>query len=133
VFAMGEADADTCAHWRPVQPRTFPVRGPKGYGYAPNMLKAVLEFKPDIVHLHGIWMYSSYVAFRVACEIGCPLVLSPRGMMDPWAMRNSAWKKRLMSFFQERKVLNHVDCFHALNQSEADSVRQLGYAQRITI
>lgn len=30
-------------------------------------------------------------------------------------------------------MLERVDCFHALNQSEADSIRQLGYRQRIEI
>lgn len=30
-------------------------------------------------------------------------------------------------------MLERVDCYHALNQSEADSIRQLGYRQRIEI
>lgn len=133
VFAMGDADQETRAHWMPVRPRTFPVSGPRSYSFAPKMLQAVLNFQPDIIHLHGLWMYSSRVAFKIAQDCKSKLILSPRGMMDPWAMRNSQWKKKLMFLLQERRVLDRVDCFHALNQSEADSIRQLGYRQRIKI
>lgn len=133
VFAMGNVDEETRAHWLPVRPQTFPVSGPRSYSFAPKMFQAVLDFEPDIIHLHGLWMYSSRVALKVASVCKSKLVLSPRGMMDPWAMRNSQWKKKLMFLLQERRVLDQVDCFHALNQSEADSIRQLGYQQRIEI
>lgn len=133
VFAMGDANEETREHWMPLKPRTFSTYGPAGYSYAPKMLQAVLDFQPDVIHLHGLWMYSSRVAFKGAKACQSKLVLSPRGMMDPWAMRNSRWKKKLMFLFQERRVLDRVDCFHALNQSEADSIRQLGYRQRIEI
>lgn len=133
VFAMGDADKEVRAHWMPLQPHTFRVLGPRSYSYAPKMLDELFDFEPDIIHLHGLWMYSSYVALKFANACESKLVLSPRGMMDPWAMRNSAWKKKLMFLLQERRVLERVDCFHALNQSEADSIRQLGYQQRIEI
>lgn len=133
VFACGGTSEEVLEHWHPLAPKTFPVQGPKSYSYAPGLLDALIAFKPDVIHLHGIWQYTSYVAQKAAVACGSQLVLSPRGMMDPWAMRNSRWKKKLMFLLQERSVLNRVDCFHALNQSEADSIRQLGYRQRIEI
>lgn len=133
VFAVGAASEAVLEHWHPVAPKTFQLRGPKSYSYAPDLLAALIAFKPDVIHLHGIWQYTSYVARKAAVACGSRLVLSPRGMMDVWAMRNSRWKKKLMFLLQEKKVLNRVDCFHALNQSEADSIRELGYSQRIEI
>lgn len=133
VFSMGEYSDQVFEHWLPIIPKTFPIVGPKAYRYAPGMCAAVEAFEPDIIHLHGLWLYSSRVALHVALKLKCPLVLSPRGMLDIWALRNSALKKKLMSIFQENRVLRQVDCFHALNRSEMDSIRSLGYSQPICI
>jgi glycosyltransferase involved in cell wall biosynthesis len=133
VFASGCASEAVMKHWCPLVPETFPVRGPRSYSYAPGLLEALIAFKPDVIHLHGIWQYTSHVARKAAVACGSQLVLSPRGMMDAWAMRNSKWKKKLMFILQEKQVLNRVDCFHALNQSEADSIRGLGHTQHIKI
>ncbi len=133
VFAMGEYSEDVFSHWAPVVPQTYPTIGPKSYGLAPRMLAAIHLFKPDIIHVHGLWMYSNLVAFKVAKKMDCALVLSPRGMLDRWALQNSVWKKKLMSIYQENRALRRVDCFHALNQSEYDSIRELGYKQPICV
>lgn len=133
VFAVGTYPSEVMEVWEPLVPRTFPTKGPSAYGFAPRMLQAVIDFQPDIIHLHGIWMYPSLVALRAASKLDCALVLSPRGMMDVWALKNSAWKKKLMYWFQEKRLLESVSVFHALNQSEANSIRAMGYRQPICI
>lgn len=133
VFAMGTYSGEVFEHWAPLVPQTFSVIGPEAYRYAPGMCEAVKSFDPDVIHVHGLWMYSSWVALKVARKLDCPLVLSPRGMLDSWALSNSAWKKKMMSLLQERRFLRRVDCFHALNQSELDSIRALGHQQPICV
>jgi len=133
VFTIGNYPNEVYDHWLPLVPQAFPSIGPRAYRYAPKMRSAVQAFNPDVIHAHGLWMYTSWVAMRVATALDCCLVLSPRGMLDSWALQNSAWKKKLMSFFQEKRFLLRVDCFHALNQSEYDSIRALGYKQPICV
>jgi glycosyltransferase involved in cell wall biosynthesis len=133
VFAMGTYTSAVFKHWAPLVPQTFPVVGPQAYRYAPGMREAVESFRPDVIHVHGLWMYSSWVALKVAGKLDCPLVLSPRGMLDSWALQNSAWKKKIMSLLQENRFLRRVDCFHALNQSELGSIRALGHQQPICV
>jgi glycosyltransferase involved in cell wall biosynthesis len=133
VFAMGTYSSAVFEHWAPLKPQTFPVVGPQAYKYAPNMCASLESFRPDVIHVHGLWMYSSWVALKFANKLNCPLILSPRGMLDGWALQNSAWKKKIMSLLQENRFLRRVDCFHALNQSEMDSIRALGYQQSICV
>lgn len=133
VFSMGEFDRGVFEHWLPLRPITFKRRFPRAYGPAFGMRKAIAEFSPDLIHSHGIWMFNSFVASREARRTGAPLMVSPRGMLDPWAVRNSGFKKKLVGKLFEYRFLQSVDCFHALNHSEAESIRAFGLKQPICI
>jgi poly(glycerol-phosphate) alpha-glucosyltransferase len=65
--------------------------------------------------------------------MGASVLVSPRGMLDPWALRNSSWKKRLVGNAIEYRFLRDVDCFHALNVSEARSIREFGVSKPICV
>ena len=49
----------------------------------------------DIVHHHSIWLSTLHYAHQAARRLGVPFVVSPRGMMDPWAWRHHSRKKSL--------------------------------------
>ena len=49
--------------------------------------------KADVVHFHGLWMPSHYRAYRQCRQRGVPYVMSPHGMLEPWALRSKQWKK----------------------------------------
>ena len=52
----------------------------------------------DIVHLHGLWTPLSLTSVSFAPRT----VVSPHGMLDPWALGQSKWKKKLALAFFER-------------------------------
>jgi poly(glycerol-phosphate) alpha-glucosyltransferase len=54
-------------------------------------------------------------------------------MLDPWAARNSAWKKAIALFFYENDNLRCAACIRALCQSEADSIRKFGLKNPICV
>jgi poly(glycerol-phosphate) alpha-glucosyltransferase len=54
-------------------------------------------------------------------------------MLDPWALRNSAWKKKLAGWLFEREHLKRAACIRALNGSEAESIRAFGIKNPIAI
>lgn len=100
-----------------------------------NDLYAKLEtYQPDIIHVQGIWQYHSYAAFRYKKNHpGTKVILTPRGMVDPWALQNSAWKKKVIGHMFEYKNLRTADCLHALCKSEYDSMRLFGLNNPIAI
>jgi len=118
--------------WENITTRTFPVRGLRIFGYAPGLANAVEASNADILHIHGIWMYPSYVSLRSAREIR-PYLVSPHGLLKPLALRNSRWKKRIAALLFENEHLRRAACLHALNAAEADAFRAYGLKNPICI
>jgi poly(glycerol-phosphate) alpha-glucosyltransferase len=54
-------------------------------------------------------------------------------MLDSWALRNSAWKKKIATRLYEGAHLKGAACLVALCESEAASMRALGLGNAITI
>jgi glycosyltransferase involved in cell wall biosynthesis len=54
-------------------------------------------------------------------------------MLDRWALRNSAWKKKLAGYAYENRHLRGAACLHALNESEARSIRSYGLDNPICV
>ena len=136
VKAFGLRDASTAADlpaWPPVAAAAFQPGWPKGIGSAPGFFAELKSFAPDICHTHGLWLYPSIAAKNYGCKTGRPYIISPHGMLDPWALKNSRWKKRIAWHLFESAHLHGARCFRALCQSEADSIRQLGFKNNIAI
>jgi poly(glycerol-phosphate) alpha-glucosyltransferase len=118
--------------WENISTRTFPVRGPRIFGYAPGLANAVEASNADILHIHGIWMYPSLVSLRSARETR-PFLISPHGLLKPLALGNSRWKKRIAALLFESEHLRRAACLHALNAAEADAFREYGLKNPICV
>jgi glycosyltransferase involved in cell wall biosynthesis len=119
--------------WSPVTPILFNSRGPRAFGFSPSMIRHLYSFNCDVLHLHGIWQFHSFASLRWKKRSGKPMIISPRGMLDSWAVATSPWKKAMVSMLFEDSNLNHADCLHALNESEAQSFREYGLKNPIAI
>lgn len=113
------------------QVKHMPIIGP--LAYSPNLSKLLSVHKPDIIHSQGIWMYSSYAACSYKKKYGVKTIITPRGMLDPWAVKNKRWKKQLAGLLFENDNLRCADCIHALNHSEYESIRKYGLKNPIAI
>jgi glycosyltransferase involved in cell wall biosynthesis len=87
----------------------------------------------SVVHQHGIWLRSSHAVTRFAHENKLPLVVAPRGMLEPWALNHHKLKKKLAWALYQERDLEKATAFHATAQSEADSIRRLGLKQPIAV
>ncbi len=120
------------ALWSSIATRTFPVRGPRIFGYAPGLAAALEQSGADILHVHGIWMYPSAAALRWS-RGRRPYIVSPHGLLKPWALRNSRWKKRIAAALYEDRHLHGAACLHALNAAEAEAFRNYGLENPICV
>ncbi len=128
-----EFSVEDAKQWTELDLRLFQRRGPDAFGYAPGLNQAVLDSKADLVHVHGLWMYPSVVGSQWSCKSGRPVVISPRGMLDPWAVKNSAWKKRLAGWLFENGHLRRAACVHALCKSEYEAIRAYGLRNPVAV
>jgi len=86
-----------------------------------------------LVHQHGIWLRSSHDVTNSAIKSELPLIVSPRGMLEPWALNHRKWKKKLAWTLYQKRDLEKVTAFHATAVSEAESIRRLGFKQPIAV
>ena len=136
VRVLGTQDEHTAADiglWSPVTVQAFRPLGPHQFGYSPQFRRALDEFSPDLVHTHGLWVYSSIATNQYRHRRGVPYVISAHGMLDPWAVQNSRWKKVVAHFFYEGAHLREASCLRALCADEARAIRQLGLKNPIAI
>ncbi|MBB5039603.1 poly(glycerol-phosphate) alpha-glucosyltransferase [Prosthecobacter dejongeii] len=113
--------------------KTFDCYGPRRLGYAPGMGKKLTAFDPEVVHSQGMWTYTSWVAARWRRRTGKPEVIHPHGMLDPWAVKNSAWKKKLIARIFERRHLSETSCLRALCHAELEAIRSYGLRNPICV
>jgi poly(glycerol-phosphate) alpha-glucosyltransferase len=110
-----------------------PVLGPRGFSFAPSLIDMLTRRGLDCLHVHGLWMYLSLAAQRWHGITGRPYVISPHGMLDPWAMRHQKLKKRAARLIYEDAHLRQAACLHALCEAEEAAIRALGFAVPVSI
>lgn len=87
----------------------------------------------DIVHSHALWMVPGIYARQAAQRFDRPLVISPRGMLDPWSLERARFKKRLAGWAYENRNLRAARLLHATSDLEAESIRRYGLRQPIVV
>lgn len=110
---------------------------PLNFAYCPT-LKMVMknlckDTKISLIHSHGLWTHSNYTASRVANSTDVPLIISPLGMLAPWALQYKYLKKRVGWYAYQRKALMAAKAIHATSQNEAINIRDLGLKQPIAV
>lgn len=128
-----EFTAADLSHWEPLPVRTFNVAGPAQFAYSPALQPALLASGADLVHTHGLWLHPSAAVSGWHRRTRRPYVISPRGMLDPWALANSRWKKRLAGWLFEDTHLRQATCLHALCEPEARAMRAYGLRNPIAV
>jgi len=87
----------------------------------------------DIVHDHGVWLYTDWSSAGAAAEAARPLVRSPRGMLSPWALSRSKLRKRLLWALIERRLFAGAAVVHATSELEEREIKSLGLACRVAV
>lgn len=105
----------------------------RGAGFGAALTNRNLKVPISLIHQHGLWLRSSHESVAFASKRNIPLVLAARGMLEPWAINNSKWKKKLAWMLYQKKDLKRVTAFHATAESEAESIRRLGFKQPIAV
>jgi glycosyltransferase involved in cell wall biosynthesis len=119
--------------------RVLPIPGGlmavRGRGWSPALSSVVFREAraADVVHNHGLWMWPNAYAREAAVAAQRPLVISPRGMLEPWALGRSRFKKAVAWWLFERANLHRAALFHATAESEARSIRSLRLSAPVVV
>jgi poly(glycerol-phosphate) alpha-glucosyltransferase len=134
VFGYKDPHTEEDRHaWAPLGLEAFAPWPPRHFGYSPRFYPALEEFDADVVHAHGLWTYLSAAALRLHRRKGTPVVISPHGMLDAWALGFSRSRKRIAARLFQDSLLNSAAVMHALTLAEARSIRDYGLKNPIVV
>jgi poly(glycerol-phosphate) alpha-glucosyltransferase len=133
VFGISdERSALDSQQWRPLSVQTFRPQL-RAWGYANQLVPAMLGADLDVLSVHGLWKYCSVASRRWHQRTARQYVVHPEGMLEPWALRNAGWKKRIASLLYENQHLREAACLRALCEGEALSFRAQGLSNPICV
>lgn len=104
-------------------------------GGSRKLTKRLRKIVPDtdILQCNCLWESCLWSAAGIAKKNGKPYIVTPHGMLDPWAINNSKWKKKIAGLLFVNKYLKNAACIHALCESEYQSIRAYGLKNPVTI
>lgn len=81
----------------------------------------------DLVHVHGVFSYSSLPATLCAQRAGAPYIVTPHGILRSWGMqKRRPLLKRLSFHLIERRILRHAALIHYTSEQERLEAEELG-------
>ena len=92
-----------------------------------------LTFKPDVVHVHGLWSMDMVRAMDWCRKNRVKYFVPPHGGLMPRVLKRGWIKKHVFYWLFLRKNLNAAAGIHCTGEGEADAVRVLGIKARTFI
>lgn len=102
-------------------------------GFSGELVQHFANVDTQLFHGNGLWQSPVHSMVKAAMLRNIPYVLSPHGMLEPWALNAGKWKKKLAMLFFQRKDLQNANCIHATADSEARQIRSLGFTNPIAV
>lgn len=102
------------------------VKGVRGFHQGESLDAAVLKGF-DIVHIHGVWDPRLHNVAKMCRAAKVPYVIAPRGMLEPWSLKQKWLKKRIARWLYQDRDLKKAAALHATAESEAEQFRKLGF------
>jgi glycosyltransferase involved in cell wall biosynthesis len=102
--------------------RLFPARFPRRLAFSPALGRAVRSMASsfDVVHIHNLWQYPQYAAFRAARRARVPYIVSLHGGLDPYLRERGRGRKRLMSSLWQDEMLAGARLIHVTTEAERE-------------
>ena len=92
------------------------------------------QLKPDVFHTNGCWSPLRAFTLIWAHEMGIKTVLTPHGMLDPYALNHNYWSKKLPAILAyQRKAVQTADIIHTTAEIEKKNVMKLGWNNKIAL
>jgi glycosyltransferase involved in cell wall biosynthesis len=87
----------------------------------------------DIVHIHGTWTPILAIASFIALFKKIPLIISPHGCLEPWALQHRGFKKKFALALYQHWIFSKAALMVATAKQELFSIRQIGVSVPIAV
>lgn len=113
--------------------RYFRRAFPRFWFRAPGMVRWLKEHARDydLLHLHVPFTAPFRAGAQSALAAERPYLVTPHGVLDPWSMRQKAWKKRPYFHLIERMLLSQASALHVTAPLEAEFIEKLSLGPKV--
>ncbi|MEA5526350.1 glycosyltransferase [Nodularia spumigena] len=87
----------------------------------------------DLVHTNAIFSYPVLPAYWSCQFAKVPYIVTPRGMLEPWALAYKSWKKKLYFNLLEKPALTKASYMQMLASTEAEGIESLALKTPLVI
>ncbi len=70
----------------------------------------------DVIHIHGLWHFAGLAPYLAGVKT--PKCVTIHGLLDPWALANGYWKKKLFAIFFQKRLLDKTELIQINNLDE---------------
>ena len=112
--------------------KKFPIKYMKKLRYCYNLKQSIHQeiTKDTIIHIHTLWTYPAYVGYRSAKKFNIPVVVSTRGMLYDWALKQNSFIKQIAMLFFQKSLLKLASAIHITEPGEQTPLERLGIANK---
>lgn len=82
--------------------------------------------KFDIIQIQSMWDPRYHQLVKIAQKLSIPYLITPRGMLEPWSLTQSKWKKKLAMLLYQKFDLQKAACIFTTADMETQHVHDLG-------
>lgn len=82
--------------------------------------------KFEIIQIQSMWDPRYHKLVKIAQKLNIPYLITPRGMLEPWSLTQSKWKKKLAMLLYQKADLQKAACIFTTADMEAQHVHDLG-------
>jgi glycosyltransferase involved in cell wall biosynthesis len=92
--------------------------------HSPALRRALRVLVPqaDVVHIHNLWQYPQFAAYRAAREAGVPYVVSPHGALDPYVRGHGTRRKWATTRLWQRELFDNAAMIHVTTRDEERNI-----------
>jgi glycosyltransferase involved in cell wall biosynthesis len=87
----------------------------------------------DLVHTNTVFAPLILLTHWICKLRRIPYIMTPHGMLEPWALSYKAWKKRLYYTLFEKSALQQASAIQGTATCEAKNINYLGFNQTIFV
>ena len=104
------------------------LTGPKKFMYSKSLQIAIKKKLSDdnIIFSNNLWNYPAFLSAKLARKHSIPHIISIRGTLYPWSLKQGKWRKKLAWHLFQKKALQQANVLHVTCVDELNAVRSLG-------
>jgi glycosyltransferase involved in cell wall biosynthesis len=109
--------------------RSFPVQTPTRLCWSAPLAKALRRELStyDIVHIHSMYLFTSWLAAHYARKYNIPYIVRPHGTLDPYIFKRHRLRKSILELLFEKRNFANAAAVHFTAREEMELARSTGF------